>query len=27
MNILACRGISLMVCDMAGTVIDEGFFL
>ncbi len=24
MNILACRGISLMVCDMAGTVINEG---
>ena len=24
MNILACRGITLMVCDMAGTVINEG---
>jgi phosphonatase-like hydrolase len=24
MNILACRGISLMVCDMVGTVINEG---
>jgi len=24
MNILACRCISLMVCDMAGTVINEG---
>ena len=24
MNILAYRGITLMVCDMAGTVINEG---